>query len=253
MSRSAPPDPAAPGLVHADWPAPATVSAFTTLRGPTGASVAPFDRFNLGARCGDRVEAVAENRSRLAALLPAPPRWLKQVHGVEVVVEPGPDEPEADAAVSRTVGQPLAILTADCLPVLLCSRHGDEIAAAHAGWRGLCTGVLERTVSHMRTSADDLLAWLGPAAGPMAYEVGDEVRQAFLDQGDSAAAFSATRDGHCLCDLYALARQRLTRAGVRHVSGGGFCTISDSARFYSYRRDRACGRMASVIVLLPDG
>lgn len=251
MSGAALADAAVPGLLHADWPTPATVRAFTTLRGPVGASLPPFDRFNLGSRCGDAAEAVVANRNRLEALLPEPPRWLRQVHGVEVAVEPGPDEPEADAAVTRRAGRPLAILTADCLAVLFCSREGDEIAAAHAGWRGLCAGVLERTVSSMHTSPADVLAWLGPAAGPSAYEVGDAVRQAFVAQGDSAAAFTATRAGHWLCDLYALARHRLARAGVHRVFGGGLCTISDPARFYSYRRDPVCGRMASVIVRMP--
>lgn len=239
-------------LLLADWPAPPGVRAGTTLRGPAGVSLPPFDRFNLGARCGDDPEAVAENRRRLVRELglPQPPRWLRQVHGVTVAVEPGEDEPEADAAVSRTPGAVLAILSADCLPVLLCADDGGEIAAAHAGWRGLAAGVLERTVAALHTPPGHLLAWLGPAAGPAAYEIGAEVRRAFVDRDPAAAgAFAPTRPEHWLCDLYALARRRLHRAGVERVFGGGVCTISEPERFFSHRRDGRCGRMASLMFI----
>ena len=157
-------------FLPADWPAPPGVRALTTLRHGLGGSQSPFDTFNLGSRCGDGVMVVAENRRQLEAALalPSPPRWLRQVHGMAVAVEPGDDEPEADAAVTATPGTVLAILTADCLPVVLAAKDGGEIAAAHAGWRGLCTGVLESTVGAMRTPPDQLVAWLGPAAGPQA-------------------------------------------------------------------------------------
>ena len=242
----------------ADWPAPASVRAFATLRGPAGLSAPPFDHFNLGARSGDDPQVVADNRDELGRLLalPSPPRWLRQVHGSHVqrlTADDAPStEPEADAAVTADPGVVLAILTADCLPVLFASIDGDEVGAAHAGWRGLAAGVLERTVAAMRTPPSRLLAWLGPAAGPQAYEVGEEVRAAFVGaDAATAATFVATRPGHWLCDLYALARLRLARAGVTRVHGGGMCTISDPQRFYSYRRDGATGRMASVVWINP--
>ena len=241
-------------LLHADWPAPPGVTAFTTLRGPAGDSQAPFDRFNLGLRSGDDVGIVAGNRLMLqnALELPSPPRWLRQVHGTTVAIEPAVverdiDEPEADAAVTRTPGTVLAILTADCLPVVFAAIDGSEVAVAHAGWRGLAAGVLEATVAAMQAPAQRLIAWLGPAAGPQAYEVGQEVFDAFVARDPRAApAFIATRPGHWRVDLYALARQRLADAGVIRVSGGGLCTISDPQRFYSHRRDQRTGRMATL-------
>ena len=245
-------------FLPAAWPAPLQVRALTTLRRPLGASAAPFDTFNLGTRCGDDAVAVARNRDTMTAILALPnsPVWLRQVHGTGVArvgdalhgPHGGIDEPEADAAVTSTPGVVLAILTADCLPVLFCSVNGDEVGAAHAGWRGLHAGVLEHTVASMRTPPDRLLAWLGPAAGPKAYEVGVEVRGAFVEADPLAdSAFEPTRPGHWLCDLYALARQRLARAGVTRISGGQACTISDAQRFYSHRRDARTGRMASLI------
>ncbi|MFN7184190.1 MAG: peptidoglycan editing factor PgeF [Thermomonas haemolytica] len=244
-------------FLRADWPAPPGVQALTTLRHGLGVSAPPFGRFNLGARCGDAPEAVAENRRQLeeALQLPASPRWLRQVHGVAVAVEPMEDEPEADAAVSATPGRVLAILTADCLPVVLAARGGGEIAAAHAGWRGLAAGVLEATVAAMRTPPAGLAAWLGPAAGPQAYEIGEEVRAAFVDRDPgAAAAFVATRPGHWRVDLYALARRRLAAAGLamEAIHGGGLCTISDPARFHSHRRDGRGGRMATLAWIAPS-
>jgi YfiH family protein len=235
-------------ILAADWPAPPGVVAFTTLRHGAGVSAAPFDRFNLGSRCGDVPEDVASNRAELSQRfgLPSPPRWLRQVHGTSVAVEPGDDEPEADAAVTRMPGTALAILTADCLPVVLASEDGNEVAAAHAGWRGLAAGVLEATVAAMQAAPERVLAWLGPCAGPQAYEVGQDVFDAFLARDPrAAAAFVATRPGHWRVDLYALARQCLLAAGVARVHGGGLCTISDPQRFYSHRRDRRTGRMAT--------
>ncbi len=244
-----------PALLRADWPAPPGVRAFTTLRHGAGASKAPFDRFNLGLRSGDALESVLANREELAriASLPAPPAWLHQVHGAAMVrVDAGAlaSEPEADAAVTSTPGTVLSILTADCLPVLLCSSAGDEVAAAHAGWRGLAAGVLEATVAAMRTPADRVLAWLGPAAGPADYEIGVEVYDAFVSRDWRAgAAFSCTRPNHWRVDLYALARLRLQQAGVdaEAIHGGGLSTIAEPARFYSHRRDARTGRMASVV------
>ena len=237
----------------ATWPAAQRVQAFATLRGPAGVSTAPFDSFNLGARCGDQVDDVARNRGALIEHfgLPADPLWLRQVHGTTVVScndATRAGEPEADAAVAMKPGVVLAILTADCLPVLFCSDDGSVIGAAHAGWRGLAAGVLENTIAAMRVPPEKILAWLWPAAGPQAYEVGNEVRAAFVDVDARAApAFNPTRPGHWLCDLYSLARLRLAAAGVARVHGGGLCTISDPQRFYSYRRDGRTGRMANLI------
>lgn len=244
------------------WPAPATVRAFTTLRHPLGRSQPPFDHLNLGARCGDDSGAVQHNRALLqrAARMPAPPRWLNQVHGVAVqrfsAFDPharASDEPAADAAVTDTPDVVLAVLTADCLPVVLCAADGREVAVAHAGWRGLCSGVLEATVAALHTPASQVLAWLGPAAGPSAYEVGAEVRDAFLARDAKAeGAFVATRPGHWLCDLYLLAHQRLHGVGVVQVFGGEHCTLSDPQRFFSHRRDRSSGRMATLAWIARD-
>lgn len=241
-------------FLPADWPAPPGVRALTTLRHGLGGSQSPFDTFNLGSRCGDGVVVVTENRRQLEAALalPSPPRWLRQVHGMAVAVEPGDDEPEADAAVTATPGTVLAILTADCLPVVLAAKDGGEIAAAHAGWRGLCTGVLESTVGAMRTPPDQLVAWLGPAAGPQAYEIGTEVFEAFTARdGRARMAFVPTRPGHWRVDLYMLARQRLLDAGMTDVHGGGLCTISDPSRFFSHRRDGRSGRIATLAWITP--
>ncbi|MEO9078429.1 MAG: peptidoglycan editing factor PgeF [Rhodanobacter sp.] len=238
-----------------DWPAPSQVRAAITTRLGPGISVVPFDRFNLGLRNGDSIEAVEVNRSALqqALSLPSVPRWLHQVHGINVA-ELGPlpsvDELEADAAVSHIPGTVLSILTADCLPVLFCSNDGSEIGAAHAGWRGLAAGVLESTVAQLQSSPERLIAWLGPCIGSASYEVGEEVRRAFLTVDAGAdACFLSTRPGHWRCDLVGLARRRLVAAGVTQIYGGGFDTFSD-ARFYSYRRDaERSGRFASLIWL----
>ncbi|HET7269082.1 MAG TPA: peptidoglycan editing factor PgeF [Oleiagrimonas sp.] len=238
-----------------DWPVPASVHAAVTTRLGPGVSAAPYDRLNLGLHTGDDAEAVHSNRQavRHALALPSAPRWLQQVHGVRVAeLGPLPNEqaPEADAAVSRIPGTVLAIMTADCLPVLFCADDGREIGAAHAGWRGLAGGVLEATVAAMATSPSHLLAWLGPCIGAASYEVGEQVRQAFVDTDKQAAsAFVATRRGHWHADLAQLARQRLRAAGVERIGGGGFDTFSDT-RLYSYRRDGArSGRFASLIWL----
>lgn len=235
-----------------DWPAPANIGAAVSTRLGPGVSPPPYDRLNLGLRSGDDLAAVAANRAALAQALalPAAPLWLRQVHGTTVArhAAPGEDEPEADAAVARGAGKVLAILTADCLPVLFASADGSTIAAAHAGWRGLAAGVLENTLAQMAVPAADVMAWLGPAIGAPSYEVGYEVRTAFVSADPPAAsAFTPTRPGHALCDLYELARRRLATAGVTRIFGGGFDTFQD-ARFYSYRRDGAAsGRFATLI------
>ncbi len=242
----------------ADWPAPANVHAFTTLRHGAGASPPPFDSFNLG-NCisddGDDPEIVESNRAELAQRfgLPSSPCWLRQVHGTQVLrfrhasIAGDAPVPEADAAVTDVAGVVLAILTADCLPVVLAADDGSEVAVAHAGWRGLAAGVLEDTLSAMRTPPGRVLAWLGPAAGSRTYEVGVEVRDAFVDRDQRAAdAFEPTRPGHWHADLYALARQRLADAGVTRIHGGGECTISDADRFFSHRRDQRSGRIATL-------
>lgn len=242
-------------ILPADWPAPPGVVAFTTLRHGAGTSGPPFDTFNLGARCGDDAGAVAANRRELVEgfALPSAPRWLKQVHGTTVVrVDPDAfDEVEADAAVTDAPGVVLAILSADCLPVVFAADDGSEVAAAHAGWRGLADGVLEATLAAMRTPPERLVAWMGPAAGPEAYEVGEEVREAFAAMAaptGSDGAFVATRPGHWRVNLFALARRRLEAAGLAPASihGGGLSTIADPARFFSHRRDRRTGRMATL-------
>jgi len=237
-----------------DWSAPPNVHAVVTTRdGPGFARQSPYG-FNVGTRCGDDPMTVAENRDLLreALSLPSEPRWLRQVHGTLVAVEPNRDEPEADAAVTREPGTVLAVQTADCLPVLLCAGDGSEIGAAHAGWRGLSAGVLEATLAAMQTSRANIIAWLGPAIAAQSYEVGGEVREAFLAHDPAAAsAFTATRPAHWLCDLYELARQRLRAAGVARIFGGGLDTFTDP-RLHSYRRDGAnSGRMASLVWILP--
>jgi len=238
--------------LDADWPAPRGVRALTTLRYGLGSSKAPFDALNLGLRCGDETATVIDNRHQLAAALglPSAPRWLRQVHGIDVAIEPGIDEPEADASVTSTPDMVLAILTADCLPVVFSAKDGSEVAAAHAGWRGLADGVLEATVAAMGTPAEGIVAWLGPCAGPQAYEIGQEVFEAFVSRDPRAtSAFLATRPAHWKVDLYALARQRLADAGIgpNNIHGGGLCTISEPSRFFSHRRDNCTGRLATLI------
>ena len=235
-------------LIEPDWPAPPGVRAATTTR-LGGCSEPPYDSLNLGDHVGDDAQAVAANRARLRAALrlPGEPLWLRQVHG-DWVCEAAAGACEGDARIVRGAGQVAVVLTADCLPVLFTSRDGAELAAAHAGWRGLAAGVLERTVAAFTAEPGALMAWLGPAIGPRAFEVGDEVRDAFLaHEARAAEAFRPVREGHWLCDLYRLARQRLETAGVDAIYGGGLCTYSDPARFYSHRRDGRTGRMASLI------
>jgi len=240
-----------------DWPAPPRVRAAVSTRQGPGVSTGLYGRLNLGARAGDAPEAVQANRLAVqqALGLPRAPHWLQQVHGADVAdvdAEPGDDEPRADASVTRRGGEPLAVLTADCLPVLFCSADGSGVAAAHAGWRGLVGGVLEAALLSLPSAPQQAMAWLGPCIGMASYEVGEEVRDAFVGTDPGAArCFTATRQGHWLCDLAGLARHRLFAAGIGSVHGGGFDTRTDD-RFYSYRRDGAqSGRFASLIWLAP--
>lgn len=234
-------------LIVPDWPAPASVQArITTKLG--GVSEAPFGPFNPAAHVGDDTRAVAANRALLRAQLPAEPVWLDQVHGSDVVDADRVTAACADASVARRPGAVCAVLTADCLPVLFCSRQGDVVAAAHAGWRGLAAGVLTRTVERMACPPENILAWLGPAIGPEAFEVGPEVRDVFsatLPRADEA--FRPGVGDRLLADIYRLARLDLVRAGVTAVYGGGLCTVSQPGLFHSYRRDGRTGRIASLI------
>lgn len=237
------------GLIWADWPAPANVHALATTRQTPGHSLAPWARCNLGLNTGEAPETVNANRAQLARLIDLPSiAFLQQVHGTAAVAA-GKDGAVADACHTARAGVACAILTADCLPLLLCSRDGQEVGAAHCGWRGLCAGVIEANVRQFAAPPGELMAWLGPAIGPAAYEVGAEVRQAFLDHdGEAAHCFSPSPNQRWLADLYGLARQRLHALGVKAVHGGTECTFSDSQQFYSWRRDGAAsGRQATLI------
>jgi polyphenol oxidase len=241
------------GLLSFDWNLPRGVrAAFTTRAG--GASIPPWNSFNLGTHVGDEPSAVAANRSRLAGLLELSeePAWLNQVHGTEVVdldARPKGNVPAtADASIATLPGRICVVMVADCLPVLFASRDGKRVAAAHAGWRGLVAGVLERTVSAMGIVPSELSAWLGPAISQPHFEVGDEVRDAFVavDRG-AGERFVPNERGRWQADLVGLAGRRLSAIGIKDVSGGEWCTFADRERFYSYRRDGKGGRMAALI------
>ena len=259
-----------------DWPAPENVRALQTTR-HGGVSTAPYNSLNLGDHVGDHELVVVRNRMLLRALLPSEPVWLQQVHGTVVVDAAQADcLPVADACVSAHPGAVCVVMTADCLPVLLCDESGSIVAAAQAGWRGLCAGVLEQTIRAMNVPTERLMAWLGPAMGPQAFEVGEEVRAAFVAQQPQAAAafvpsprlFPASSEGisslsvasksgalafeggqKYLADIYQLARLRLQAQGVTRIYGGGLCTYTDATRFFSYRRDGLTGRMGTFIWL----
>jgi YfiH family protein len=236
--------------IPADWPAPHTVVAGTTLRSG-GASQGEFRSLNLAAHVGDDPVSVQDNRRRfqLECGLPSEPRWLGQVHGTDVVLlSSEPLQAEADAAITRDDDVVCAVLTADCLPVVFASDDATEVAAAHAGWRGLSAGILEEAVTAMHTEPERILAWFGPAISQPAFEVGPEVREQFLNHDGAASDFfSQNERGRWQADLYGLARIRLENCGVTRVFGGGLCTHAGEDRFFSYRRDGACGRMATFI------
>ena len=241
-------------LLSPDWPAPENVVALSTTR-HGGVSEAPWTGLNLGVHVGDDIQKVRQNRAalRAAADLPSTPIWLEQVHGIQVVDASvsGSGNREADASYSQQPNVVCVVMTADCLPLLVCDRQGSFVAAIHAGWRGLQAGVIASTLTRYQGSMDDLLVWLGPAIGSDAFEVGAEVREAFCRQDSEAqTAFKpGSTPEKWLADLYQLARQNLRRLGVQSVYGGELCTYSDEQRFYSYRRDGQTGRMASLIWL----
>lgn len=238
-------------IIAADWPARAV--AGTTTRGG-GVSAGPYRSLNLAAHVGDDADNVAENRRRFAAAcrLPEAPFWINQVHGCDVVFadrrgKEGPP-PTADASVSRDGSHVLAVLTADCLPVVFSSPASGELAVAHCGWRSLSGGILEATVDAIESAPGELVAWLGPAISQPAFEVGDDVRDSFLAGIEGAAAcFEPNENGRWQADLYGLARLQLTAAGVRQVAGSELCTATNRERFFSYRRDGQCGRMATFV------
>ena len=236
-----------------DWPAPPRVGSRITTRNG-GVSQDEFSSFNLGRHVGDDPQAVAANRQQLRDFLPDAPVWLEQIHGIQVInaaeCSVSRPTPQADAAFTRQSGTICVVMTADCLPVLFCDDAGTVVAAAHAGWRGLLAGVLEETIRAMHVPGRQLMAYLGPAIGPQSFEVGEEVRAAYISADlKSAAAFKPSVPGKWLADIYLLARQRLNDQGVERIFGGEFCTVRQSDRFFSYRRDGQTGRMASMIWL----
>jgi polyphenol oxidase len=251
---SAPPDVTSVELLIPEWPVPEGVCAAFTLRGG-GVSAAPFESLNVGAHVGDAAAAVAENRRRVRVQLrlAAEPGWIEQVHGTDVLdLDASQQEtahrPIADAVIARRAGRVCVVQVADCLPVLIADRAGSVVGAAHAGWRGLAAGVLEAAVATLGVEPGRLLAWLGPAIGREHFEVGEEVRAAFVGHDSGAAsAFAGNARGRWQCDLVALARRRLAALGVTAVFGGSWCTYADAARFFSYRRDGQCGRMAALV------
>jgi YfiH family protein len=233
-----------------DWPAPRNVRAFVTTRAG-GVSSGEYASMNLGAASGDDPARVERNRGIVAQHLPMAPRYMVQVHGSGVAdldIFRESDVPTADAAISSTPGRVAAVLVADCMPLFVADMKGGRVGIAHAGWRGMAAGVIENVVRNLGTPAADVVAWMGPAIGPAAFEVGPEVKEAF-ERFDPAAstAFTPGAPGKFMADLYALARQRLARAGVREVHGGGLCTYRDASRFFSYRRAPKSGRMGAFI------
>lgn len=237
-------------LIIPDWPAPLNVKALQTTRAG-GISSPPYDSLNLGDHVGDSPLAVERNRILLNRLLPSEPVWLEQVHGIRVAnADMAGCLPQADACIARHRAAVCVVMTADCLPILLCDRQGSVVAAAHAGWKGLAAGVIEATVQAMEVAPENIMVWLGPAISQEAFEVGDEVRAAFLAiQPQAASAFVPGRSGKWYADLYALARLRLNALGINRFYGGGSCTYRDRDRYFSYRRDGATGRMGTFIWL----
>ena len=237
-------------FITLDWPAPDNIRAVSTTR-QGGFSQTPFDSLNLGDHVGDDSSLVLKNREQLRTIIQAPedPRWLNQVHGNQVI-DSGDWQLDikADAIFSQNSNHVCSIMTADCLPILLCNQQGSAVAAIHAGWRSLAGGIIEQTIQRFSCNSDSIMAWLGPAIGPSQFEVGQDVYDAFCQYSPSANhAFKATDDTHYLADIYLLARQRLLSEGVSAIYGGDCCTVSDNQRFFSYRRDQQSGRMATLI------
>jgi len=241
-----------PDMIIPNWQVPNNVKAYTTTR-KGGVSIAPYDSFNLADHVDDNPEHVKINRQLLKTNLHLPnePIWLKQVHSTTSVIANQENTGQcADAVYSYEKNTVCVVMTADCLPVLLTNQQGNMVAAIHAGWRGLAGGILETTLQQLNVISEDVIVWLGPAISGKAFEVGDEVRTAFIDFLPQAEhAFIPTRAGHWLADLYLLAKQRLNQQGITQIYGGEFCTYTDESRFYSYRRDKQTGRMASLIWL----
>jgi hypothetical protein len=241
-------------LITPNWSAPINVRAYSTTR-LGGFSVAPYESLNLGTHVGDDATAVEKNRQALVQLTGSkmPPLWLNQVHGTQVIsAQNWQTGVEADAIYSNQPNQVCTIMTADCLPVLLCDTQGHQVAAIHAGWRGLLNGVIENTVSQFQGARQEIMAWLGPAIGPDKFEVGPEVREAFIAHSAEAdSAFKTSKSSHYLADIYQLATQRLAVMGITDISGGNFCTATEKQRFFSYRRDGKTGRMATLIWISP--
>ena len=237
-------------LIIPDWPLPANVRALQTTR-CGGVSIAPYHSLNLGDHVGDDPMSVARNRMLLNRLMPSEPVWLEQVHGIVVAdADRAGCRPVADAVVATRPGSVCVVMTADCLPVLLCDRQGTVVAAVHAGWRGLVSGVIEATVGKMAAAPENLIAWLGPAISQSAFEVGEEVHAAFVAAYPAAAAaFVPGQSGKYLADIYALARLRLNALGIDRIYGGDRCTFAESERFFSYRRDGVTGRQGTFIWL----
>lgn len=241
-------------FIHPNWPAPSNVKALQTLR-VGGNSVAPFQSFNLAMHVGDDALVVAKNRQLLSDYLPSEPVWVNQVHGIDAIdASKATCLENADASFSHQKNVVCVTMTADCLPILLCDTKGSVVSAVHAGWRGLCDGVIEETIKKMQVPSATVLAWLGPAIGPQAFEVGDDVRDAFLAKDTNASsAFKQQKNAKWLCNLYEIAKQRLNNIGVHQVYGASinenFCTFTQEEKFFSFRRDQTTGRMASLIWL----
>ena|SRR3990167_4701821 len=240
-------------FIEPDWPCPPNVRAYTTTR-HQGHSQAPFDSFNLGENVDDNPQHLAKNRELLIQTLqlPTTPYWINQVHGTRLVCA-DTDSPWAcaDAAYSQQKNRICCVTTADCLPVLVCNKQGTIVCAIHAGWRGLCAGIIERCLQHLKIPPRDTLVWLGPAIGPLAFEVNDDVRQQFLHHNAEAKiAFCAQNDGKWVANIYLLARQRLKQCQIDNIYGGNYCTWHEKDLFYSYRRETITGRMASLIWIM---
>jgi polyphenol oxidase len=236
-------------FIFPEWPAPSNVCAIQTTR-LGGMSSSPYDSLNLGDHVNDDPYHVASNRQLLASFVPTEPVWMNQVHGIRVLDAAKSSCIEsADAAFTTQKDIVCVTMTADCLPILLCNRQGTIVSAIHAGWRSLCDGVIEATIEAMAVNSHTLMAWLGPAIGPEAFEVGEEVRAQFMEKDQQAASAFKLHGNQYLADLYQLARQRLNNAGVIQINGGGLCTYTDASRFFSYRRDGVTGRMATLIWL----
>ena len=237
-------------LIIPDWPAPKNIKALSTTR-HGGFSLSPYDQLNLGTHVGDDKLVVRKNRQHLTQLanLPESPRWLEQVHGTHIInSRDWQADIKADAVFSQHANHVCPVMTADCLPLLLCNQQGDTVAAIHVGWRGLAAGIIEKTLDLFSCNHADILAWLGPAIGPTQFEVGQEVYDECVSSGlDATNAFIKTDEQHYHADIYSLARQRLQGNNVDKIFGGDLCTVSDEERFFSYRRDGITGRMASMI------